>query len=149
MEAQSLSEVDGMCGPTIQVISRDHITPLIEVEGPLLTDTHVNFKVCNGTALNDAWMSGREFYCCVLSVTCCGTNRKNLDFAVVLVDYAKPDARVPECALHLRVCVAPAVSLHALGAIHPSIPCSRVRFPPSKGMLLTMLRTHMLRLRSI
>lgn len=45
MEAQSLSEVDGMGGPTIQVISRDHITPLIEVEGPLLTDTHVNFKL--------------------------------------------------------------------------------------------------------
>ncbi|KAA0713589.1 Nuclear receptor subfamily 2 group C member 2 [Triplophysa tibetana] len=45
MEAQSLSEVDGMGGPTIQVISRDHITPLIEVEGPLLTDAHVNFKL--------------------------------------------------------------------------------------------------------
>ncbi|XP_057211801.1 nuclear receptor subfamily 2 group C member 2 isoform X2 [Triplophysa rosa] len=45
MEAQSLSEVDGMGGPTIQVISRDHITPLIEVEGPLLTDAHVNFRL--------------------------------------------------------------------------------------------------------
>ncbi|XP_056628900.1 nuclear receptor subfamily 2 group C member 2 isoform X3 [Triplophysa dalaica] len=45
MEAQSLSEVEGMGGPTIQVISRDHITPLIEVEGPLLTDAHVNFKL--------------------------------------------------------------------------------------------------------
>lgn len=54
MEAQSLSDVDGMGGPTIQVISRDHITPLIEVEGPLLTDTHVNFKVCNDIVLNSA-----------------------------------------------------------------------------------------------
>lgn len=52
MEAQSLSEVEGIGGPTIQVISRDHITPLIEVEGPLLTDAHVNFKVCNGTEHN-------------------------------------------------------------------------------------------------
>ncbi|XP_051509764.1 nuclear receptor subfamily 2 group C member 2 isoform X1 [Myxocyprinus asiaticus] len=41
-EGQSLSEVGGAM---IQVISRDQITPLIEVEGPLLTDTHVNFKL--------------------------------------------------------------------------------------------------------
>lgn len=45
-EGRSLSEVDGVGGATIQVISRDQITPLIEVEGPLLTDTHVSFKVC-------------------------------------------------------------------------------------------------------
>ncbi|XP_073723524.1 nuclear receptor subfamily 2 group C member 2 isoform X2 [Misgurnus anguillicaudatus] len=45
METQSLSEVDGVGGSTIQVISRDRITPLIEVEGPLLTDTHVSFKL--------------------------------------------------------------------------------------------------------
>ncbi|KAK6307724.1 hypothetical protein J4Q44_G00209950 [Coregonus suidteri] len=32
-------------GATIQVISRDQVTPLIEVEGPLLTDTHVSFKL--------------------------------------------------------------------------------------------------------
>ncbi|XP_056158068.1 nuclear receptor subfamily 2 group C member 2 [Lampris incognitus] len=32
-------------GATIQLISRDHETPIIEVEGPLLTDTHVNFKL--------------------------------------------------------------------------------------------------------
>lgn len=42
-EGQSLSEVDGV--DTIQVISRDQITPLIEVEGPLLTDTHISFKL--------------------------------------------------------------------------------------------------------
>lgn len=44
-EGQSLSETECVGGATIQVISRDHVTPLIEVEGPLLTDTHVNFKV--------------------------------------------------------------------------------------------------------
>ncbi|TSL97273.1 Nuclear receptor subfamily 2 group C member 2 [Bagarius yarrelli] len=44
-EGQGLSEVECMGGATIQVISRDQDTPLIEVEGPLLTDTHVNFKV--------------------------------------------------------------------------------------------------------
>ncbi|KAK2899077.1 hypothetical protein Q8A67_010495 [Cirrhinus molitorella] len=44
-EGQSLSEVDGVGGATIQVISRDQITPLIEVEGPLLTDTHISFKL--------------------------------------------------------------------------------------------------------
>lgn len=44
-ESQSLSEVDGVGGATIQVISRDQISPLIEVEGPLLTDTHVSFKL--------------------------------------------------------------------------------------------------------
>lgn len=32
-------------GATIQLIGRDQETPLIEVEGPLLTDTHVGFKV--------------------------------------------------------------------------------------------------------
>lgn len=44
-EGQSLSEAECVGGATIQVISRDQVTPLIEVEGPLLTDTHVNFKV--------------------------------------------------------------------------------------------------------
>lgn len=34
-----------MDGATIQVISRDQVSPIIEVEGPLLTDTHVNFKL--------------------------------------------------------------------------------------------------------
>lgn len=41
--------VDGMDptgGGNIHVISRDQSTPIIEVEGPLLTDTHVTFKVC-------------------------------------------------------------------------------------------------------
>ncbi|XP_064422418.1 nuclear receptor subfamily 2 group C member 2 [Latimeria chalumnae] len=32
-------------GGSIQVISRDQSTPIIEVEGPLLTDTHVTFKL--------------------------------------------------------------------------------------------------------
>ncbi|KAL7827542.1 hypothetical protein SRHO_G00332600 [Serrasalmus rhombeus] len=44
-EGQSLSEADCVSGATIQVISRDQVTPLIEVEGPLLTDTHVSFKL--------------------------------------------------------------------------------------------------------
>ncbi|XP_035238416.1 nuclear receptor subfamily 2 group C member 2 isoform X1 [Anguilla rostrata] len=43
---QNLVEgVDGAGGATIQVISRDQATPIIEVEGPLLTDTHVSFKL--------------------------------------------------------------------------------------------------------
>lgn len=43
---QNLAE-EGDCldGATIQVISRDQVSPIIEVEGPLLTDTHVNFKL--------------------------------------------------------------------------------------------------------
>uniref|UniRef100_A0A3Q3LY27 Nuclear receptor subfamily 2, group C, member 2 n=1 Tax=Mastacembelus armatus TaxID=205130 RepID=A0A3Q3LY27_9TELE len=32
-------------GTTIQLIGRDQETPIIEVEGPLLTDSHVNFKL--------------------------------------------------------------------------------------------------------
>lgn len=32
-------------GTTIQLIGRDQETPIIEVEGPLLTDSHVGFKV--------------------------------------------------------------------------------------------------------
>lgn len=32
-------------GATIQLIGRDQGTPIIEVEGPLLTDSHVGFKV--------------------------------------------------------------------------------------------------------
>lgn len=32
-------------GTTIHVIGRDQETPIIEVEGPLLTDSHVGFKV--------------------------------------------------------------------------------------------------------
>lgn len=32
-------------GTTIQLIGQDQETPIIEVEGPLLTDSHVSFKV--------------------------------------------------------------------------------------------------------
>ncbi|XP_075618694.1 nuclear receptor subfamily 2 group C member 2 isoform X4 [Balearica regulorum gibbericeps] len=37
--------VDPTGGGNIHVISRDQSTPIIEVEGPLLTDTHVTFKL--------------------------------------------------------------------------------------------------------
>ncbi|KAB0395682.1 hypothetical protein E2I00_000772, partial [Balaenoptera physalus] len=36
---------DGSGGGGIHVISRDQSTPIIEVEGPLLSDTHVTFKL--------------------------------------------------------------------------------------------------------
>lgn len=35
---------------------------------------------------------------------------------------AQPYARVPQCALHLRVCIPPAFPLHALGKVNPSLP---------------------------
>ncbi|XP_064352279.1 nuclear receptor subfamily 2 group C member 2 isoform X2 [Camelus dromedarius] len=38
--------LDGGGGGSIHVISRDQSTPIIEVEGPLLSDTHVTFKSC-------------------------------------------------------------------------------------------------------
>ncbi|KAL4645943.1 nuclear receptor subfamily 2 group C member 2 isoform X1 [Arapaima gigas] len=45
-EGRNLVEgIDGAGGATIQVISRDQATPIMEVEGPLLTDTHVSFKL--------------------------------------------------------------------------------------------------------
>ncbi|XP_035745327.1 nuclear receptor subfamily 2 group C member 2 isoform X3 [Egretta garzetta] len=37
--------IDPTGGGNIHVISRDQSTPIIEVEGPLLTDTHVTFKL--------------------------------------------------------------------------------------------------------
>ncbi|TKC41484.1 hypothetical protein EI555_001585, partial [Monodon monoceros] len=37
--------IDGSGGGSIHVISRDQSTPIIEVEGPLLSDTHVTFKL--------------------------------------------------------------------------------------------------------
>ncbi|XP_027495968.1 nuclear receptor subfamily 2 group C member 2 isoform X3 [Corapipo altera] len=37
--------MDPIGGGNIHVISRDQSTPIIEVEGPLLTDTHVTFKL--------------------------------------------------------------------------------------------------------
>ncbi|XP_048212275.1 nuclear receptor subfamily 2 group C member 2 isoform X4 [Perognathus longimembris pacificus] len=37
--------VDASGGGSIHVISRDQSTPIIEVEGPLLSDTHVTFKL--------------------------------------------------------------------------------------------------------
>nr|XP_023675129.1 nuclear receptor subfamily 2 group C member 2 isoform X2 [Paramormyrops kingsleyae] len=41
-EGRNLVEsVDGAGGAAIQVISRDQATPIMEVEGPLLTDTHL------------------------------------------------------------------------------------------------------------
>ncbi|XP_062357003.1 nuclear receptor subfamily 2 group C member 2 isoform X2 [Cinclus cinclus] len=54
--AKALSSTDGTAahnladgmdptGGNIHVISRDQSTPIIEVEGPLLTDTHVTFKL--------------------------------------------------------------------------------------------------------
>lgn len=45
-----------------------------------------------------------------------------------VVDDAKPNAWVSECALYLWVCVTASLPLHALGALYPSIPCSWVRF---------------------
>ncbi|KAI1893039.1 hypothetical protein AGOR_G00139780 [Albula goreensis] len=51
---QNLVEgVDGAGGATIQVISRDQATPIIEVEGPLLTDTHVSFKLTMPSPMPD------------------------------------------------------------------------------------------------
>ncbi|CAG6021621.1 unnamed protein product [Menidia menidia] len=43
--------VAGKCatGTTIQLIGRDQETPIIEVEGPLLTDSHVGFKVVSSS----------------------------------------------------------------------------------------------------
>ncbi|XP_067855122.1 nuclear receptor subfamily 2 group C member 2-like isoform X2 [Heptranchias perlo] len=55
--AKALSPTDGSSGPSlmegleaigganIQLMSRDQSMPIIEVEGPLLTDTHVTFKL--------------------------------------------------------------------------------------------------------
>uniref|UniRef100_A0A7M4FZ63 Nuclear receptor subfamily 2 group C member 2 n=1 Tax=Crocodylus porosus TaxID=8502 RepID=A0A7M4FZ63_CROPO len=44
--AQNLADgMDPAGGGNIHVISRDQSTPIIEVEGPLLTDTHVTFKL--------------------------------------------------------------------------------------------------------
>ncbi|KAM6473536.1 nuclear receptor subfamily 2 group C member 2 isoform 5-T8 [Liasis olivaceus] len=44
--AQNLTDgMDPAGGGNIHVISRDQSTPIIEVEGPLLTDTHVTFKL--------------------------------------------------------------------------------------------------------
>ncbi|XP_041130061.1 nuclear receptor subfamily 2 group C member 2 isoform X1 [Polyodon spathula] len=49
---QSLAEgADVAGGASIQVISRDQSTPIIEVEGPLLTDTHVSFKLTMPTPM--------------------------------------------------------------------------------------------------
>lgn len=45
---QNQPEADGMdpaAGGNIHVISRDQATPILEVEGPLLSDTHVTFKL--------------------------------------------------------------------------------------------------------
>ncbi|XP_077307719.1 nuclear receptor subfamily 2 group C member 2 isoform X1 [Lithobates pipiens] len=45
---QNQAEADGMdpaAGGNIHVISRDQATPILEVEGPLLSDTHVTFKL--------------------------------------------------------------------------------------------------------
>ncbi|KAM7411651.1 hypothetical protein PAMA_021573 [Pampus argenteus] len=43
---QSLADkLQCVSGTTIQLIGRDQETPIIEVEGPLLTDSHVSFKL--------------------------------------------------------------------------------------------------------
>ncbi|KAM3915187.1 nuclear receptor subfamily 2 group C member 2 [Leptodactylus fuscus] len=43
---QNLSDgLDTTAGGNIHVISRDQATPILEVEGPLLSDTHVTFKL--------------------------------------------------------------------------------------------------------
>ncbi|POI35710.1 hypothetical protein CIB84_000536, partial [Bambusicola thoracicus] len=47
--------MDPTGGGNIHVISRDQSTPIIEVEGPLLTDTHVTFKECNTSLVRACW----------------------------------------------------------------------------------------------
>lgn len=42
---ERLADKSGGGGTTIQLIGRDQETPIIEVEGPLLTDSHVGFKL--------------------------------------------------------------------------------------------------------
>ncbi|MEE6502063.1 hypothetical protein FKM82_004402 [Ascaphus truei] len=43
---QNLTDgMDAAAGGNIHVISRDQATPILEVEGPLLSDTHVTFKL--------------------------------------------------------------------------------------------------------
>ncbi|KAG9473133.1 nuclear receptor subfamily 2 group C member 2 [Eleutherodactylus coqui] len=43
---QNLSDgLDTVSGGNIHVLSRDQATPILEVEGPLLSDTHVTFKL--------------------------------------------------------------------------------------------------------
>nr|XP_056711976.1 nuclear receptor subfamily 2 group C member 2 isoform X1 [Euleptes europaea] len=50
--AQNLADgMDPTGGGNIHVISRDQSTPIIEVEGPLLTDTHVTFKLTMPTPM--------------------------------------------------------------------------------------------------
>ncbi|XP_072328082.1 nuclear receptor subfamily 2 group C member 2 isoform X3 [Scyliorhinus torazame] len=61
--AKALSPTDGssvpilmeglevLGGPSIQLMSRDQSMPIIEVEGPLLTDTHVIFKLTMPTPM--------------------------------------------------------------------------------------------------
>ncbi|XP_067907413.1 nuclear receptor subfamily 2 group C member 2 isoform X2 [Heterodontus francisci] len=61
--AKALSPTDGSCVPSlmegleavgganIQLMSRDQSMPIIEVEGPLLTDTHVIFKLTMPTPM--------------------------------------------------------------------------------------------------
>uniref|UniRef100_A0A8C8SDU4 Nuclear receptor subfamily 2 group C member 2 n=1 Tax=Pelusios castaneus TaxID=367368 RepID=A0A8C8SDU4_9SAUR len=50
--AQNLVDgIDPTGGGNIHVISRDQSTPIIEVEGPLLTDTHVTFKLTMPTPM--------------------------------------------------------------------------------------------------
>lgn len=45
MEQRFTDKTRCVDGATIQLIGRDQETPIIEVEGPLLTDSHVGFKV--------------------------------------------------------------------------------------------------------
>ncbi|XP_053705055.1 nuclear receptor subfamily 2 group C member 2 isoform X2 [Synchiropus splendidus] len=40
-----MDKTECVSGTTIQLIGRDQDTPIIEVEGPLLTDSHVSFKL--------------------------------------------------------------------------------------------------------
>ncbi|XP_076423503.1 nuclear receptor subfamily 2 group C member 2 isoform X3 [Peromyscus maniculatus bairdii] len=47
--------MDASGGGSIHVISRDQSTPIIEVEGPLLSDTHVTFKDCNTSLVRACW----------------------------------------------------------------------------------------------
>ncbi|KAG8435892.1 hypothetical protein GDO86_007112 [Hymenochirus boettgeri] len=53
-EGTSVQNLDGSessTGSNIHIISRDQATPILEVEGPLLTDTHVTFKLTMPTPM--------------------------------------------------------------------------------------------------
>lgn len=122
--AKVLHPADGSAGEsleaTMQLMSGDQSGPVVELEGPLLSDSHFPFKVKVTTDVDPQdEIQVRPNPLCFTESYIFLINTVVMFSPVVLPAYdAFACARVPQCQLHLWVSFPATFSLYALGTLY-------------------------------